>query len=498
MSSLAPLYRADAMRSLELRAMHAHPDAPLMARAGEAAAQYALEITADTGREVLVLAGPGNNGGDAFEVAAHLKRKGFRVDVLHRGDPTQRRGEAKLAWEKWQAVDGRVLDALPADAHYDLVVDGLFGIGLSKALTDDYAAWIAAANAMSARRLALDIHSGLHGDTGVATGPAFRATHTITFIAGKPGLYTHDGPDHCGELRVATLGLDELASTEPEGSLLGPAVLETLPLKRARNFHKGKAGAVAIVGGAQGMVGAALLAGRASLKLGAGKVFVGLLDNNLAVDPAQPELMLRKADAAVTESALTALVVGPGMGIDSVAQRIMSGALRSDKPLLLDADALNLIAAYGVLQSALLSRKSATVLTPHPAEAARLLETTTTQVQADRIAAAIALAQKFKACVVLKGAGSVCASPDGRWWINPSGNAGMSSAGTGDVLSGLCGALLAQGVTAEQALNAAVYLHGAAGDLAAAQGAGPIGLTAQELIDPARELLNRALKTSTA
>jgi ADP-dependent NAD(P)H-hydrate dehydratase / NAD(P)H-hydrate epimerase len=489
-----PLYRADAMRSLELRAMHAHPEWPLMARAGEAAAQYALEIIAGTGRDVLVLAGPGNNGGDAFEVAAHLKRGFYRVDLLHLGDPGKRRGEAKLAWEKWQGVDGRTLDRLPADARYDLVVDGLFGIGLSKAIDGDYAAWIAAANAMKAPRLALDIPSGLHSDTGAVTGPALRATHTITFIAGKPGLHTLDGPDHCGELRLATLGLDDLALAEPEGRLLGPGMLGRLPLKRARNFHKGKAGAVAVIGGAPGMVGAALLAGRAALKTGAGKVFIGLLaEPPIAVDTAQPELMLRKVDAALSDAALTAVVAGPGMGIESVAQRVLSSVLRIDKPLLLDADALNLIAAYGVLQSAVLARKAPTLMTPHPAEAARLLEMPTAQVQADRIHAATMLAVKFKAIVVLKGVGSVCATPQGNWWINPSGNAGMASAGTGDVLSGLCGALLAQGVPAEEALLAAVYLHGAAGDAAAAGGAGPVGLTAQELIDPARAILNRSI-----
>lgn len=494
MTPLAPLYRADALRSLELRAMHAHPELALMARAGEAAAHYARELIGDTGRNVLILAGPGNNGGDAFEVATHLKRAFFRVDLLHRGDPSLHRGDAKLAWEKWCAAGGTVLDKLPQDKHYDLVVDGLFGIGLSKPLEGDYAAWIAAANAMPALRLALDIPSGLDSDTGAVTGPALRATHTITFIAGKPGLYTLDGPDHCGGLRIASLGLDELALAEPEGRLLGDTVLTTLPLKRARNFHKGKAGAVAVIGGAQGMVGAALLAGRAAIKLGAGKVFVGLLtEGTLSVDTLQPELMLRKADAALAEGALTAVVAGPGMGTDSVAQRVLSSALRSDKPILLDADALNMIAAYGVLQSAALSRKAPTLMTPHPAEAARLLEIPTAQVQADRISAALALATKFNASVVLKGVGSVCASADGQWWINPSGNAGMASAGTGDVLSGLCGALLAQGVAANDALTAAVYLHGAAGDLTASRGAGPIGLTAQELIDPARELLNDAI-----
>jgi hydroxyethylthiazole kinase-like uncharacterized protein yjeF len=172
---------------------------------------------------------------------------------------------------------------------------------------------------------------------------------------------------------------------------------------------------------------------------------------------------------------------------------VLSAALRTDKVLLLDADALNLVVAYGVLQSALASRKAPTLLTPHPAEAARLLEKQTAEIQADRIAAAQALAQKFDAHVLLKGNGSVCANPGGDWWINSSGNPGMASAGMGDVLSGMIGALLAQGCAAEQALLAAVYLHGAAADALVAQGVGPIGLTASEVIDAARRLLNQAL-----
>lgn len=488
--ALLPLYRSDAIRQIETQAL----DLDLMAKAGKAAAQYAQKIIAPGGRNVLLLAGPGNNGGDAFEAAVHLQKKFYRVDVLHPADPRRLRGEAKSAFEKWQAAGGTLLTTLPEKPRYDLVIDGLFGIGLSKTIGGNYAALITQVNALPALRLALDIPSGLHADTGVADGIAFRAAHTITFIAHKPGLHTLDGPDYCGEIHLADLGLDARALLEPEGELLDASVLSALPLRRAQNFHKGKAGTLAVIGGAEGMVGAAVLAARAGLKLGAGRVRVGLLcEQPPAFDQLQAELMLGRAELALDET-LTAIAAGPGMGEDSPAQRILSTALRSDKPLLLDADALNMIAAYGVLKSAATTRKAPTLMTPHPAEAARLLEISTAQVQADRIEAALMLAQKFKAHVLLKGNGSICASPSGRWWINSSGNPGMASAGMGDVLSGMAGALLAQGVEAEQALLAAVYLHGAAGDAVVAQGRGPIGLTAQEIIAPARVLLNGALQ----
>ena len=494
---LSPLYRAAAMRQLEMRALHTDPAADLMLRAGEAAAQYAMQIIGGTGRRVLILAGPGNNGGDAFEVAVHMKRGFYRVDVVHTGDPVKLRGEAKAAWEKWHAAGGMVLKAIPPDAAYDLVVDGLFGIGLSKTIDGPYAAQIKAVNGMNALRLALDIPSGLHSDTGAVASVALHATHTITFIAHKPGLHTLDGPDHCGEVRLATLGLDARMLSTPDGELLDQTAIHRLPLRRPQNFHKGQAGGVVVLGGDEGMVGAAILAASAALKLGAGKVFMGLLTNHppVTVD-LQPEVMLRAPDTALNEEAVNVVVAGPGMGTGSQAQRLLSAALRSDKVLLLDADALNLLAAYGVLKSAASTRKAATLMTPHPAEAARLLELTTAQVQADRIDSALRLAQKFKATVVLKGNGSICATADGRWWINTSGNPGMASAGMGDVLSGIIGALLAQGCDTVDALCAAVYLHGAAADEAVLGGRGPVGLTALELVEPARAILNRALCAS--
>jgi len=497
MNALPPLYRPDEMRALEAQAFAQSPDPPLMARAGLAAAEVARELLGETGRSVLILAGPGNNGGDAFEVAAHLRQGFYRVDVVFAGDdPAKLPRDAAAAYAKWCAADGRLLQAIPAGARYDLVVDGLFGIGLARALEGRPAALVAAANALPGCKLALDIASGIHGGTGAALGPAFRATHTVTFIAGKPGLYTGDGLDHCGEVHVASLHLEAERLHGPQGRLATADILRALPRQRPRNFHKGVAGAVAVIGGAAGMVGAVLLAGRAALKLGAGKVFLGLLAADApSVDAVQPELMIRRPDALLADVPLDVIAAGPGLGTDTAAQRLLAQALRSDAACVLDADALNLVAQYAVLQSALQARKAPTVLTPHPAEAARLLGVKTADVQADRLGSALKLAARFRAIAIVKGAGTVTAAPDGHWWVNASGNPGMASAGMGDTLTGMIASLLAQGTAPELAAVAGVHLHGAAGDALAASGRGPLGITAGEVADAARTLLNAAPST---
>jgi hydroxyethylthiazole kinase-like uncharacterized protein yjeF len=496
-AALPALYLTAGVRALEAAALKTDPDAPLMERAGLAAAERARELAGESGRSVLVLAGPGNNGGDALELATHLKRWFYRVDLVFAGEAAKLPHDAAAALAKWNAVDGRLLKAIPAGARFDLVVDGLFGIGLTRAVSGDAARLIEAANALSGPKLALDVASGVNGDTGAVLGTAFRATHTITFIARKPGLYTLDGPDYCGEVSVAPLGLDAERLRAPDGRLVTGALLAAPLFARPRNFHKGRAGSLGIVGGAAGMVGAALLAGRAAIRLGAGKVFLGLLtDHPPHVDYAQPELMLRKPEQLLADVPLTAVAAGPGMGTDTGAQRLLAQALRLDVPLVLDADALNLVAGYTVLQSAVQARKHPTLLTPHPAEGARLLGVATEAVQADRIGAALRLAARLKSHVALKGNGTVIAAPDGRWWINASGNPGMASAGMGDVLTGIVGALAAQGLAPDEALLAGVHLHGAAADALAARGVGPVGITAGELVDAARAAANSARGTT--
>ena len=453
-----PLLRSSELRELETRHGDARP--PLMERAGHAAAEYALQLLKGSRAPVLILAGPGNNGGDARVMARVLRQHGIAVALVGPGD------------------------AVPV-GKYGLIVDGLFGIGLTRPVTGPYADMIGRINVFPGPVLALDLPSGLDGDTGQVLGVAVRATHTLSFIGGKPGMYTLDGPDHCGEIRTVDLGL---GLEGLPGALLSIDDFRSCLEPRARNSHKGSYGSLAVIGGAAGMTGAALLAARAGLILGAGRVFAGLLQA-LAVDLVQPELMLRSPDDALAQA--TTAVVGPGLGASNAAVEILRRVVSADFPLSLDADALNLLAGHPVLATHVARRAAATVITPHPAEAARLLSMTTEAVQADRVGAALELAQRFKAQVALKGCGTVVAHPDGHWRINATGNPGLASGGTGDVLSGMIGALLSQGWPAAGALSAAVYLHGAAADTLVIAGDGPTGIAAGELIPVARTLLNR-------
>jgi len=493
--SSQPVYLSADVRALERVAAKRSDAAPLMQLAGLAAAEFARELLGDHGRKVLVLAGPGNNGGDAFELATHLKRWFFRVELVFTGDEHQLSEDALAALRKWRECGGNTYAAPPAALRPDLVVDGLFGIGLGRALEGRYAELVASANRMPGLKLALDIASGINADTGAVMGTALRATHTITFIVLKPGLLTLDGPDYCGEIRVADLGLDVHAMLDARGATTAAECVRQALTPRPHNFHKGRAGSVGVLGGAAGMAGAALLAGRAALKLGAGKVFLGLLsDNPPAVDYRQPELMLRTPRDLLEAGMITAFAAGPGMGTVKSAEQLLREVLDAGVPLVLDADALNLIAASKTLQARLPKRSAPAVLTPHPAEAARLLGCATEAVQADRLKAALELTERYHAVVVLKGNGSIVASPGGTWLINTNGNPGMAVAGMGDVLTGMIAALLAQGSGASAAAAAAVWLHGAAADALVRGGAGPVGISASELIEPARALLNATMR----
>jgi hydroxyethylthiazole kinase-like uncharacterized protein yjeF len=484
-----PVFRSADIRRIETRAFAGNPPVPLMARAGLAAAELARSIAGDNGKPILVIAGPGNNGGDAFVLARHLKQWWFNVTVVFAGNGSNLPADAADAFHAWRDTGGTMVDDIPLAQDWGLIVDGLFGIGLQRDISGAYAAWIAAINSIHAPVLAIDIPSGLDADTGRVLGCAVRATHTITFIGLKAGLLTLDGPDYCGDVHADDLDLDTAGAP---GAVLGSDVLNGILPPRARNTHKGSFGSTGIIGGASGMVGAVLLAGRAAYRLGAGRVYLGFIDDGApSVDMQQPELMLRHADEVLKLDHLTCLAMGPGLGQSPDAAHYLRRALEIPLPLVLDADALNLIAAIPALAQRMAARSSPTLLTPHPAEAARLLAVSTADVQRDRIAAARLLVQKFNALVVLKGAGSVCASPEAPWRINTSGNPGMASAGMGDVLTGLIAALLAQGVEARRALDVGVHLHSAAADTCVTAGTGPIGLTASEVTDAARKIINK-------
>jgi len=512
------------LQSADIRAIEQRElaqGARLMERAGLAAATAAramLERCANHPARVLVLAGPGNNGGDGFEAAAHLARWEFDVTVLFASSADKLSAEARAAYIRWadSSSASRTIAQLPdlGSGAFDLVIDALFGIGLARPIGAPYAGWIAAVDRSRIPILSLDVPSGLNADTGDTAGPTVRATRTLTFIADKPGLHTLDGPDHAGEIMLAGLDLRFPASAGA-GHLVCQDDCIPLLRPRQRNSHKGTFGAVGVFGGSQGMAGAAVLAARAALLLGAGKVFVGLLDPEaMSVDPIHPELMFRSADA-LCSLPLSAAVVGPGLGTAPEAATLLAKLIDRPMPLVLDADALNLIGESKNLQTAVAQRQAPTLMTPHPLEAARLLACPVADVQADRIQAARALAQRFHAHIVLKGAGSIVASPDGAWWINPTGNPGMASGGMGDVLAGMAGALLAQhapgkitetvvaqglqanGLPADApasrintVLLSAVYLHGAAADSLLAQHIGPLGLTASEVSIEARRLWN--------
>jgi hydroxyethylthiazole kinase-like uncharacterized protein yjeF len=501
------LYLSPSLRQIETK----HSDQPLMQRAGAAAAEWASTLASERNQPVLVLAGPGNNGGDAFEAARLLRERFFDIRLVFAADPATLPKDAAAAYLRFKEAGGLTLSAIPEDTHWSLIIDGLFGIGLTRAPEGRYAEWIATAKRHVERDgcplLALDCPSGLNADTGQTLGNTMIASHTITFISGKPGLLTAEGPDYCGEIRIASLDLITDADVPADGRIISLADFAAQLKPRQRNSHKGSFGSAGIIGGSKSMLGAALLAGRAALKLGSGLVYVGLLDPEPpSVDLNQPELMLRRPEAVV-QADLRALACGPGLGRSSEASRILEQSLKCPVPLVLDADALNILASDGRLEGNLYNRVAPVILTPHPAEAARLLSCSVREVQSDRIRAACELARRYRCEVALKGCGTVVATTiestagprvDGAWWINSTGNPGMATAGMGDVLTGMITALLAQGWPAVPALLAAVHLHGAAADQLVANGCGPIGLTAGEVIEPARKIFNEWAGTGKA
>ncbi|MBL8471090.1 MAG: NAD(P)H-hydrate dehydratase [Rhodocyclaceae bacterium] len=491
-TQLAPIYANAGIRRVE---EHYLPGASpkLMDRAGAAASFEALRMLAGRGGRVLVACGPGNNGGDGFVVARQLRQSGFDVVAAFAADPARLSADAAQAYSAWRSTGGEIVSDLAAGT-YALLIDAIFGIGLMRPVQGIYATWIKRMNAMGLPVLAIDVPSGLDSDTGRTLGVAVRAQHTATMIALKPGLLTLDGPDCCGSISVHELGLDCAAVAPPDAHVAGPAAYARHLNPRLRNTHKGSHGSVAIIGGAPGMLGAALLAARAALKIGAGRVYVGLQDTTgFPVDPAQPELMLRAALELLAQPQISVLAVGPGLGMSETAAALLRQALVLPLPLVLDADALNLIAGSRALADLAAARSAPTLFTPHPMEAARLLGCDTATVQAARPAATLEIARRYNARVVLKGCGSILALPGGSWLINTSGNPGMGAAGMGDVLTGMITGLLAQGWSADAALVGGVHLHGRAGDRLSTAGIGPNGMTAGELIDAARAEFNAAI-----
>jgi hydroxyethylthiazole kinase-like uncharacterized protein yjeF len=389
-----------------------------------------------------------------MEAALHLRQWGREVTLTLESRPESLPPDAAAAWAR--CAQAGIAAASQPSRTWDLGIDALLGIGHARPLQEGMAATARALNAGVSPVLAVDVPSGLAADTG--SGDGVRATHTLALLTLKPGLFTGLGRDAAGQVWLDDLGVTP--SQEPTAWLAGPPA----PTSRAHATHKGNYGDVAVVGGASGMTGAAVLAASAALHAGAGRVFLGLLD---AARPAfitgLPELMLRDWRALPLEDLTVACGCGGGKDVAEVLPEILGRCAR----LVLDADGLNAVAAATGLQDLLLARAArgaATVLTPHPLEAARLLGATTAQVQSDRLRAARSLADRFGCVAVLKGSGTVVAARGQAQAINPTGNARLATGGTGDVLAGLVAAGLARGANAFEAACGAVFTHGALAD----------------------------------
>ncbi len=451
----------------------------LMRRAGAFAAQW-IAGRVPAGHAV-VLVGPGNNGGDAVVCASELKKRGFTVDlVLPGGDPKTELARAML--DEWRSAGGETLEDPYMARKADVVVDGLFGTGLKRPITGVWMDALLWFNERMGFKVALDVPSGLNSETGlwVGTVPGVHADATITFLSHKSGLFMNEGADAAGEVVMSELNvsvpLTRLGVIEPADYA---HVLEP----RAKFSHKGTFGHLAVVGGAEGHLGAALLAARAGLVMGAGTVTVELLAENApAVDPVMPELMFSREPLDFEK--FTAVVIGPGLGTSPRAKSRLMAALKCSRPLVIDADALNLIAGDKAVLVELLHRTVATVITPHEVEGSRILKVEPKTIQADRVNAVRDLALQTGAITVLKGPGTLVAMRSTRTWLSPIGTAALATAGSGDVLSGMIGSFFAQHFDTVEAVLAAVVLHARAGEDSFA------GLTAGRIASKAAEILN--------
>lgn len=491
MPATRALYDVNALRVLEARGIAlCDGDAfALMARAGEAAWRYVLSHWPQAKR-IVVVCGPGNNGGDGYVLARHALMSGCDVQVVRLKDHVPATSLTRRACNEYSASGGCIVESPDALSDADLVVDALFGIGLSRAPDTATSALIEAINAQSAPVLALDLPSGVDARTGHLPGIAINATRTLQFIAGHRGLSTGDALEHVGELELATL---DLPATLFDGIESGAhactvdALKAMLPL-RARNSHKGCNGHVLCIGGDQGGGGAILLAAEAALRCGAGLASVATRGEHVpALLSHRPEIMADALDSAEALQALLAradvVAIGPGLGQAAWGRGLFDAVMACEKPRVLDADALNLLAQDPRML------RSQDVLTPHPGEAARLLDCGTTDIQRDRFAAAQALCERYGAQIVLKGAGTIIASPDARSVVIDAGNPGMAVGGMGDLLVGCIAAMLAQGLSPRDAATVGALLHSAAGD-AAAHEDGERGLLPSDLLPWLRRLAN--------
>lgn len=482
------LYSAAQVRELDRRAIEEFgiPGYVLMQRAA-AACFREWRTRWPSARRIHVVCGPGNNGGDGYEIAHLAKSAGLAVSLWQVGG-VPRAGDAVIAHTGWIDEGGHHAAYEPGCLEgAELIVDAIFGIGIARPVSGEPAAAIAAINArpVDVPVIAVDLPSGLDADRGQPQGIAVRADLTVSFIGAKLGLHTAAGPDHAGERLLDTLQLPDelLAGGAALADLLSAEDLRGWLPRRPRDSHKGRHGHVLLIGGDHGTSGAILLAARAALRSGAGLVTVATRAAHAALlTAAQPDAMFRAVESADDLAVLIAqadvVAIGPGLGQQEWGRSMWASAIDGGKPMVVDADALNLLAAQ--------PSRGLWVLTPHPGEAARLLGCSNAEIQADRVAAVHALQQRYGGVVVLKGAGSLIQG--NALALCPYGNPGMGTGGMGDVLTGIIAAMLGQGLPLEAAARAGVLVHALAGDRAAA--AGERGLAPGDLVDALRAMVN--------
>lgn len=486
------LYTPAQVRELDRRAIENQGIAGgvLMARAGRSAWRL-LQGHYPHAKRLLVLCGGGNNGGDGYVIARLAAEAGLSVDLCPLQDPGQLTGDAAIAaGQALECIDAVGFSSALVESA-DVVVDALLGTGLDRPVKGELATWIHAVNQASAPVLAVDVPSGLSAQTGQIMGAAIRADHTLTFIGLKQGLHTGDAANQVGvlafdDLQVPGVVYDNLP---PSAWRLTEALLASALPARSRTSHKGDFGHVLIMGGDLGMGGAVRLAGEAAVRVGAGLVSVATQPDHIAaVLAARPELMSHGIQSASQSRAqLEALIarcnvigLGPGLGRSNWGAGLYQAALSAERPLVIDADGLNQLASQP-------KSRGDWVLTPHPGEAARLLSSDVASVEADRFAAADAIASRYGGVVVLKGSGTIIS--DGRCrYVCSSGNPGMASGGMGDVLTGVIAGLRAQGLSALDAARVGVQAHSAAADRAAA--GGERGLLAGDVVAVLRSVIN--------
>ena len=477
------LYSTAQVRSLDAHAINELkiPGYTLMKRAGEAALRY-LRTRWPMSHRIVIVCGAGNNAGDGYVLGRFAQAAGLTVTVLAAAEPEVLRGDARRAYDDFRASEGSLKPFAPEHLSAgEVIVDALLGTGFKGPVRENLAAVIRAVNAAGTPVFALDVPSGLDSDAGTVAGVAIRAEATVTFVGLKTGLFVGDGPDYAGTVFFDDLELADAPQLglAPRLTRIVEAEIHAALPRRARASNKGDFGRVLIVGSGSGMPGAGRLAGEASLRVGAGLVTVAVAPENVtAIAAGRPELICigvkEEGDLDEALSRVDVVAVGPGLGRTPWARAALRAALGSGKPLVVDADALNLLA-----ESPPAPRED-WILTPHPGEAGRLVGTSTQEVQQDRLAALDRLLDRYHGTVVLKGAGTLVGAADRTPGLCERGNPGMATAGTGDVLTGTIAGILAQCADPWAAARVGVLVHAMAGD-AAARG-GERGVLASDLL----------------